>query len=75
MIYNIFGLQYEVLNSNFILQHILGGITLKKTDVLKHGKEIERINKQLNYKLWFGTIEEFNALTTIDSDTVYLIKE
>lgn len=48
---------------------------MKKTDVLKHGKEIERISQQINYKLWFGTIEEFNALATIDSDTVYLIKE
>ena len=74
MVYDIFGLQYKILNSNFI-QHILGGITLKKTDVLKHGKEIERINEQLGYKLWFGTIEEFNALTTVDSNTVYLIKE
>lgn len=73
MVYDIFGLQYNILN--FILQHISGGITLKKTDVLKHGKEIERISQQINYKLWFGTIEEFNALATIDSDTVYLIKE
>ena len=48
---------------------------MKKTDVLRHEKEIERINEQLNYKLWVGTIEEFNALATIDSDTIYLIKE
>lgn len=75
MVCDIFGLQYKILNSNFILQHILGGITLKKTDVLRHEKEIERINEQLNYKLWFGTIEEFNALATIDSNTIYLIKE
>lgn len=48
---------------------------MNKTDVFKHGKEIEDIKAQLNYKLWFGTIEEFNVLVTIDSDTVYLIRE
>lgn len=48
---------------------------MNKKDVLKQEKEINDIKAKLNYKLWFGTIEEFNALTTIDSDTVYLIKE